>query len=61
MNPSVQMNYAASDLPREQLLREYGRALARQQREQRAGRDTALPTRVRALVMAAHAVRARSA
>jgi hypothetical protein len=51
------MEYLYSDVPREQLLREYGRALAYQRRETHAGRRGRLSPRARALVMARHALR----
>jgi hypothetical protein len=52
----IDLQYLECDVPQDQLLREYGRALAHQRHEQRAGRS-GHPSRVRALVMACHALR----
>jgi hypothetical protein len=51
------MEYLQCDVPEGQLLREYGRALARERRERRLGRRAGPSLRVRVLVMGANATR----
>ena len=55
------LDYLFCDVPEDQLLREYGRALAHQRREERAGRRGRLSTRVHALVLARQALRPHTA
>jgi hypothetical protein len=53
----INMEYLYTDVPQDQLLRQYGRALAHERREERAGRRGRLSPRARAVVMARHALR----
>jgi hypothetical protein len=55
------MNYLYSDVPEDQLLREYGRAMATHRRDRREGRRGRVTSRAQALVIAHHAVRHRDA
>jgi hypothetical protein len=59
MNSPAQNNHP--DVALDLLLREYGAALARERREQRARGRGALSPQLRALVIAAHSVRPRHA
>jgi hypothetical protein len=53
----IDMEYLYSDVPQDQLLREYRESLARERREQRAGDRGHVPSRLRALFTARHAPR----
>jgi hypothetical protein len=53
----INMEYLHSDVPQDQLLREHGRALAQQRRDERAERRGRLSPRARAIVIARRALR----
>ena len=61
MTLPADMNYLYSDVPEDQLLREYGRAMAAHRRDRRTGRRDRVSTRAHALLIAHHAVRIRDA
>jgi hypothetical protein len=59
MTLPADMDYLYSDVPQDELLREYGRVRAAQRRAEREGHRPRFTSRAHALVIARHALRTR--